>query len=98
YAAGAGEGENRAPRVVAEPQVALARIRAAHRLEHSAGAGLKGQVRVLADRDALGHRRGAVPGKVLRMRAREADPLDARNCIDRAQELGEARADVTPVG
>ncbi len=89
---------DRRPQVIDEPQVAVARVRAAHRLEDSAGAGLKRQVRVLADRGALRHRSDDVPAKVLRMRAREADPLDARDRVDGAQELGEARADVTPVG
>ena len=37
-------------------EVALARVRAAHRLEDPRRAGLERQVRVLADRGALGHR------------------------------------------
>ena len=42
--------------LVDELQVALARVRAAHRLEDARRAGLQRQVRVLAHRGALGHR------------------------------------------
>ena len=52
---------------------------------------------MLADRSALRHRRDDVAPKVLRVRAREADPLDPSDGVDCAQELGEARADVAAV-
>ena len=54
-------------------------------------------MRVLADRGTLGHRGDDVAAEVLRVRAREADPLDPGDGVDRAQELGEARADVAAV-
>src|SRR5256714_14149448 len=42
--------------LVDEPQITLARVRAAHRLQDPRRAGLERQVRLLADRAALGHR------------------------------------------
>ena len=50
-----------------QPQVALAAVRPPHRLQHAGRAGLERQVRVLADRVALGHggddvRRGSPSG------------------------------------
>ena len=54
-------------------------------------------MRVLAHRGAVGHRGDHVATEVLRMRAREADPLDAFDRIDCAQQLREARADVAAV-
>ena len=80
-----------------EPQVALARVRPPHRLEDPARARLERQVRVLAHCGALGHRGDDVAAEVLRVRAREADPLDPGDCVDRAQELREARAHVAAV-
>ena len=76
------------------PQVALAVVRAAHRLEHPRRAGLQRQVDVLADRRALGHRRDHRLAEVLRMRAREADPLDAVDGVARAQQLAELGVEV----
>ena len=61
-----------------EPQVALAVVGAAHRLEQPARARLQRQVDVLADGGALGHRGDHRLAEVLRVRAREADPLDPR--------------------
>ena len=48
---------------------------------------------VLADARALGERGDHGRAKVLRVRAREADPLDARNAVARAQELAELGSD-----
>src|SRR4029453_17344945 len=59
--------------VVHEAQVALAAVRASHRLEDARRARLEREVRVLADGAALGHRRDHLAAEVLRMRAREAD-------------------------
>ena len=54
-------------------------------------------MRVLADRVALRHRGDHVAAEVLRMRAREADALDALDGVHCAQELGEAASEVAPV-
>ena len=52
---------------------------------------------VLADRCTLRHCGDHIAAEVLRVRAREADPLDALDSVDGAQELGKARADVAAV-
>src|SRR4029450_12873955 len=52
----------------------------------------------LPDRAPLRHRADDIAAEVLRVRAREADPLDPGDGIDRAQELREARAHVAAVG
>ena len=49
---------------------------------------------VLADRLALGHRRDHRLAEVLRVRAREADPLDPVDRVAGAQQLAELRAQV----
>ena len=51
-------------------------------------------MRVLADCIALGHGRDHRRAEVLRMRAREADPLDPLDRVDRAQELPELGANL----
>ena len=51
-------------------------------------------MRVLADRSALGHRPDDGLAEVLRVRAREADPLDARHGVHGPQKLAELRLDV----
>src|SRR6476659_5545820 len=48
---------------------------------------------VFADARALGHRRDDRLEEVLRVRAREPDPLDARDRVARPQELAELRAE-----
>ena len=52
---------------------------------------------VLAHGGALGHRGDDVAAEVLRVRTREADPLDPGDGVDRAEELLEARAHVAAV-
>ncbi len=85
-------------------EVALARVGAAHLLQHARGARLQRQVDVLAQRAQLGVRADHVLLHVLRVRARVADPLDPVDRVDRAQQLGEGRAreaasgEVAPVG
>ena len=76
-----------------EREVALAVVRAAHRLQDPARARLQRQVDVLADGVALGHRRDHRLAEVLRVRAREADPLDPVDRVARAQELAELGRD-----
>src|SRR5436190_8506204 len=85
------------PEVVHETQVALAAVRAPHRLQDARRARLERKMRVLADGLALGHRGDHVPPEVLRVRAREADALDSVDRVDRAQELGEAAPEVAAV-
>ena len=92
-----GEVGDRRAQLADEPQVALARVRPPHRLQDPARARLERQVRVLAHGGALGHRGDHVAAEVLRVRAREADPVDPVDGVDRAQQLGEARADVAAV-
>ena len=70
-------------------QVALAVVGAAHRLQDPARPGLERQVDVLADGVALGHRRDHGLAEVLRVRAREADPLDPVDRVAGAQQLAE---------
>ena len=71
-------------------QVALAVVGAAHRLEDPARSRLQRQVDVLADGLALGVGEQHVLPHVLGVRARVADPLDAVDRVDRAQQLREA--------
>ena len=52
---------------------------------------------VLAHGGALGHRGDDVAAEVLRVRTREADPLDPGDGVDRAEELLETRAHVAAV-
>ena len=54
-------------------------------------------MRVLADGRALRHRLDHVGAEVLRMRAREAEALDAVDRVDRTQQLREVGAEVAPV-
>ncbi len=93
---------DRGPDALDQLEVALARVRAPHGLEHAGRSGLDGQMQVLAHRRRLGHGRDHVGAHVLGMRAREADPVDAWHRVERAQECGEARRDgraqVTAVG
>src|SRR5262245_9779095 len=88
---------DRGAKLADEAQVALAAIRAAHRLEDTGRARLEREVRVLADRVTRRHRSDDVATEILRMRAREADALDPVDGVDRAQELGETAAEVPSV-
>src|SRR5579883_781852 len=72
-----------------EREVALARVGPAHRPQDPGGAGLERQVHVLADRVALGDRGDHRLAEVLRVRAREPDPLDPLDGVAGAQELAE---------
>ena len=74
-----------------EPEVSVAIVRPAHRFQHTRRARLRGQVNVLAHARALRHRRDDGFAKVLRVWAREADPLDARYVVTRPKELAELR-------
>ena len=74
-------------------QVALAAVRAPHRLQHARRSGLERQVRVLADGVALRHRGDHVAAEVLRVRAREPDALDA---LDRVARRAGARRSRLP--
>ena len=89
-----GHVGDRAAQLLRERDVALARIRAAHRLEHARRARLQRQVDVLADGIALGHRSNHGLAKVLRVRAREADACDSVDGIARAEQLTELGPDV----
>ena len=88
------EVRHRVAESVDERQIALARVRATHRLEDPRRAGLERQVHVLADgaalRDGRDHRRT----EVLRVRAREPDPLDPLDGVTGAQKLAELRVEV----
>ena len=89
---------NRRPHALDELQVPLARVRAAHRLQDPRGARLERQVDVLADRVALGDRGDHRLAEVLRVRAREADPLDPVDGVAGAQQLAELGADAPARG
>ena len=80
--------------LVHEPQEPLAAVSATHRLQDSRRAGLERQVRVLADRVALGHCGDHRRPEILRMRAREADPPDSVHGVAGAEQLAEVRPDV----
>ena len=76
---------------VDETEIAVAVVGAAHRLEKARRAGLCGQVDVLADARALSDGRDDGCPKVLRVGAREADPVDAGHriaCAEKLPELG----------
>ena len=88
-----GRGSRRACRRRARGS-ARASTCAASRFRIARRAGLERQVGVLADGGALGHRCDHVGPEVLRVRAREADPLDPVDRVDGAQQLGEPGADV----
>ena len=81
-------GDRRA-HLLGEREIALARVRAAHRLEDPRRAGLERQVHVLAHRVALGDRGDHRLAEVLRVRAREADALDALDRVAGAEQLAE---------
>ena len=83
---------------VDELEVALARVGAAHRLEDARRARLERQVDVLADGVALGDRGDHRLAEVLRVRAREADALDAVDGVAGAEQLAELGADVRARG
>src|SRR3954462_3432248 len=89
---------DRAAQLVHQAQVTLAGVGAPHRLQHARRARLQRQVRVLADRRALGHRGDHGRAEVLRVRAGEADPLDPVDGVVGAQQLLEGAADVAAVG
>ena len=73
-------------------EVALGGVAAVHRGEHAVAAGLQRVVQVLAHRAGLGHRRERLGAHVLGVRARVADPPDALDRADGAQQVGEQRA------
>ena len=89
-----GDVGDRRAHAVDELEVALARVGAAHRLEDARRARLERQVDVLADRVALGDRGDHRLAEVLRVRAREPDPLDALDGVAGAEQLAELGADV----
>ena len=70
-------------------QVALPVVGSAHRLQDAARARLQGQVDVLAERRQLGVGANHVLAHVLGVGTGVADPLDALDCVDPSQELGE---------
>ena len=80
--------------LLGQGEVALARVRTPHRLQDSRRAGLERQVHVLAHGVALGDRCDHRLAEVLRMRARETNPLDAFDRVARAQQLAELGLDV----
>ena len=82
---------DRGSQLLHEAQVALPRVGAPHRLQNARRAGLERQVRVLADGLALGHRPDHGRAEILRVRAGEADAVDAVDPVAGAQELGERR-------
>ena len=65
-----------------------------HARERAVAARLQRQVQVLAHARALGHRRDRLGPQVLRVRRREADALDAVDRVERAQQIGELRAEL----
>ena len=77
-----------------EREVALAGVGASHRLQDARRAGLERQMDVLADRVALGDRGDHGLAEVLRVRAREADPLDSVDGVAGAEQLAELGADL----
>ena len=83
------EAGNRVAQLGDERQVALAVVGAAHQLQEPARPRLERQVDVLADRAAVGHGRDHGVAEVLRVRAREADALDALDRVAGAQQLAE---------
>ncbi len=79
---------------VDEAEVALEVVRAPHRLQEAARPRLERQMDLLAHRGALGHRRDHRLAEVLRVRAREADPLDPFDRVASAEQLAELGADL----
>ena len=87
------------------PQVTLAAVGTMHRLEHGVGAGLQGEVDVLAHPLALGHRLDHVGREIVGVRTGEPDPPQIVNLVDFSKQpreqglLGRARdGDVATVG
>jgi len=80
--------------LVDERHVTLPTVRAPHRLQDPRRPGLERKVNVLADRIALRHRDDHGISEVLRMRAREANPVDAVHPVQRAKELAELRREI----
>ena len=72
-------------------EVALGRVAAVHRGEHAIGAGLQRVVQLRAHGRRLGHRGERLGPHVLGVRRREADPADAVDGADGAQQIGEQR-------
>jgi hypothetical protein len=62
---------------VEDAEEALAAVRAAHRLEDAVGPRLQRHVQLRHDGGGLGHRVDDVVGEGSRVRAREADALEA---------------------
>src|SRR5579884_259891 len=79
---------------VGEREVPLACVRPPHRLQDARRARLQRQMDLLAHGFALGHGGDQGLAKVLRVRAREPDPLDAFDAVARAQQLPEFGANV----
>ncbi len=86
-------GDRRA-HLLGQREVALLRVRAAHRLEDARRAGLQRQVHLLTDGVAFGHRRDHRLTEVFRVRAREADALDPVDRVAGAQQLTELGRDL----
>ena len=73
-------------------EVALGRVAAVHAGQRAVTPRLQRQVQVLAHARALRHRRDRVGAKVLGVRRRVADALDAVDRVDGAEQVGELRA------
>ena len=81
-------GDRRA-QLLGEPDVALARVRSAHRFEDPRRSGLQRKMGVLADGRALRHRLDHRTAEVLGVRRREADPLDPVDGVAGAEQVAE---------
>src|SRR5919204_27746 len=85
---------NRGPHLRGETYVPLSAVRSAHRLQDPGRARLQWQVRVFADRSALGHGLDHRPAEVLWVRAGKTDSFDPLDRVAGAQELAEIGADL----
>src|SRR4051812_26396174 len=86
------EVRDRVAHALDEGQVALPRVRAAHRLEDARRAGLQRQMNLLTHRGAFRHRRDHGLAEVLRVRAREPDAVDSLDGVAGAEKLAELGA------
>src|SRR5262249_16727353 len=80
---------DRGAQPVDEREISLAIVRSPHRLQDPGGPRLGREMHVLADARTVLHRLDNRLAEVLGVRAREADPLDARYGVARAQEPAE---------